>query len=229
LETQTDRNLLLSKRLKEKNLLFAKECLLVAAILLMESDLLGWGLSNLGAVSDPITSVYTLVKIDPGAIDTSSPLSHFTDNISRDHKLLLKDFSSPVYNDPKKVGVNLHLLEFFNDVREEEVNNAVLALHALTDDEIKRHILREDYYNLVEPAYLENICSTILERKNALLALYPSPVKVIKEIRQPLLPIFSERTSYSESVHTIERGNSTPIIVYKKEDEVSSSLQVSLV
>jgi ribosomal protein L23 len=226
---QTKRNVLFQEHVKGIHL-GSRESLLVAAVCLMDPDVIGVGFSNMGYVCDGVDQKNHIVKIDPGCIDFKSDINQFIKDVSLVNEALLSDFSSKVYNDPKfeRVG-DMHLLEFFSGLDRLELIKNINALAVISDDEIRRHVIRPDYQLLIEPAILEKIAGSIIARKAHLLSLVESFEKKPFDKTLSLQPVFTDSTSFSEPVHTINRGNAHPVIVYKKEDdEVRSRCYYSL-
>lgn len=198
----------------------AKETLLIAAVCLMDPDIIGAGLSNIGGVWDPDKKQYEWVKIDPGSLDYHTGIEDFEKDVSLDNPILSTDFTSRVYNDPNFLSVgNLHLLEFFSDTDKEQLVEAAKMLLSVSDDEIKRHVIRQAYLDIVGPSMLNQITDSIIKRKKHLLSLLDLSDKPIMLKTVSLQPIFVKREVFSDPVHTIPRGNAQPSIVYCKEDE----------
>ena len=218
---QQERIALFQQHAKDINL-GDREGLLVAAVCLMDFDVIGVGFSNIGYSGDKTNR---LVKIDPAGMDYKTEIKEFIKSVSLDNELLLSDFSSKVCNDPKFTLVgNIHLLEFFSNLDKNQLIKKIKQLATISDDEIRRHIIRAEYQLLIEPAILETIAEAIIGRKAHLLSLVDTSKEKHCVKTLSLQPIFAKSKNFSKPVHTINRGNAKPVIVYKSEDDVVSSV-----
>lgn len=194
-----------------KNLNFiGKAQLLVAAICLDDMDVIGVSYSNVGAVKTA-DKTFKLINIDSGEANITK-VSDFEADVSLDNVLLNSNFSNLFANSNTIMG-NMHLLEFFSDLSKADIKKALNVFCEISDLEIRKHIIREEYLELVEKDFLENIVSIIISRKNFLANLTNRKVLEIPAIKGKLNSVFKDVSQFSEPVASIDRGNSKPKLV----------------
>lgn len=197
-----------------------RELLLLASVFLQDSDIVGVNFTNIGGRWNELTQQFEWIKIDTGSLDYRSDIDRFKQDVSLRHQILSEGYTSRVYNDPDIILVgNVHLLEFFGDINQEKLIKQIESLANISDEEIKRHILRQEYASVVSQEMLNNIVDVLIQRKQHLLSLVKPPRSEAYSKKISLQPVFIERSAFSEPVHTIPRGNAKPSIVYKKEDD----------
>lgn len=205
-----------SENLTKKKLSFSgKEHLLVGSVFLTDHDVLGAGLTNIGGIPSCKNTIQ-LVNIDPGEASILSNAT-FGEDISLEHRLLNRIYEAPLVNGPSILG-NMHYLEFFSDVSKANIIKAIQDLIAIPDEEIKRHFLREEYYELVSAEFIQLIVYNLIERKqffSTLLKAYPTP----EYRQQPIDQIFIDGLNFSEPLKKIDRGAHRPNIVKYLEQE----------
>ncbi len=211
-ETLEERIAKFQEIVKQRHIHFRhKERLLVAGAMLAEFDLLGRDYSNVGAIHKA-KGQYELVKIDPGAVDLDTPLDEFKKKTHIKNLLLNEDFSLSFLNNPHFLAGNHHFLEFFNDIDKDKMLEALSQLAQISDDEIRRHIVRDEYLELVSQSFLTDVADTMIARKNYMLSLVDKqPVEVSKEY--PLLPVMLPRFYLTDTIIRIHRGQANPKVV----------------
>lgn len=198
----------------------------VANACLIDIDLIGRNYTNLGGVKVS-AGTYQLVKIDPGEVNFNHDES-YASKITLETPYLYPDFHEEIANSPTIFG-NLHFCEVLANVTKESIERALVRMQKISDAEIRRHILREEYLELVPRDYLEAVAAEIIARKNVLAALLPE--KIYEPMELPLAPIFLDNACLSTSYVRINRGNARPQVVRLLPEEalaVDHSASVSL-
>lgn len=145
-----------------------KARLLVAAIWLQDLDVIGRNLTNVGLIRSE--GKYHIVKIDPGgAILRPTSTEEFTKALACDYRLLHRDFSEPTFNNPRVISGNLHFLEFFHDVKIEDIKRAILTLNRIEDSEIHNLVNNPSYHKLLDESVCKKIADMLISRRQVML------------------------------------------------------------
>ena len=187
-------------------------------------------MTNLGLVRSD--NNHQIIKIDPGDANLISHGDEFVSSLNEEYELLLDTFSFPlVANNPKILGGNRHLLEFFDGISSEKVTLALDKLNQLSSSLLSEIIqspvyvdflVQHDESEISYPAkveqaqsFLGSIYNSLLERKKLLgnLVVNPSEQQWTTPIDQPKLVDINE---FTLPLHKIHAGNSKPLVVRRK-------------
>lgn len=191
-----------------------REALLIASILLKDIDVLGRGMDNIGLIPTPTPNEFQLVKIDQAGAEMTS-FDDFKESIDIELPLLSKDYSGKLLNLGKTFLGPLHYLEFFDGIEPSKVKFAIDMIRGISDEEIKKHVCRKEYLQLVEPAYLEKIASTIIARKNYLVSLFKQQGSTV-ERTAVVSKFFRPACHFSKPLREIKKGASDTYVTLEE-------------
>ncbi len=188
-----------------------REFLLVASILLQDFDVLGRGLDNVGVIPGASPGVYQIVKIDPGCANLSSNAFDFKSIIDITSPLISKDYSNKVFNLGKTIIGPLHYKEFFHQLDKSKVQLAIDIIRSIPEQEIKKHVCRQEYLQFVSEDYLKHIAKTIIERRNYLVSLYKADTCIF-ERTATVGTFFRPGHHFDKKTEKIGKGASSPVM-----------------